>query len=262
MGSSHARPLADSRTTVSKLYEDGRVAGEYLAQRGQFSWQRLLHQLQTAVLQREIAATRPNSVLELAPGPARHAVGLAGIRQGVMLENSTAMIKIAQERLKQARLDRIWSVVQGSAFELDILGDQNPFDLVYSFRFIRHFDRDERRALYSGIRSRLRTNGTLVFDVVNKRVRDRLDTRTAPAAQSALPVFDMTYEPDSFRTEMNAAGFAVRALVPVIGHFQLQSTISHKLDAVAPALSRGLIGAIERIPATQPLEWVAVCSKS
>lgn len=255
------RGEADDKDSVAAVYEDQGVADAYLERRMAFSWQKLLHRKQVSVLDRVIAVHRPASVLELAPGPARLSTDVRGVRRGVMVENSDAMIRIARQRLRQQGLDDVWSVKAGSAFDLGRLLPDEQFDLAYTFRFIRHFRQDERSQLYRGLRDRLAPNGVLVFDVVSKSVRDRLDARTTGTPSGELSVYDATYAPESFRAEMDGHGFMVVELVPVLTHFDMQSWLSYKGDDIAPAAVGAIVGALEHLPFGSPLEWVAVCRR-
>jgi len=252
---------ADDPGSVAAVYEDDGVADTYLAKRTTFSWQKLLHRRQVEVLNRVIAARRPASVLELAPGPARLSTDVTGIRRGVMVENSEAMIRIARQRLRQRGLDAVWSVKAGSAFDLGQLLHGEQFELAFTFRFIRHFRENERARLYREIHERLATEGVLVFDVVGRRVRDALDARATALPRGELSVYDATYAPEQIRAEMHRNGFSIVELVPVLTHFHLQSWLSYKGDDVAPSIVGAVIRGLERLPSRSPLEWVAVCRK-
>ena len=256
-----ARESADDRSSVAALYEDKQTANAYLEKRMQFSWQRLLHRRQVEILSSTIADRRPASVLELAPGPARVSVDVSGVSRGVMVENSEEMIRIARKRLQQRGLDAVWSVLGGSAFDLEsVLGDQK-FDLAYAFRFIRHFREAERAQLYRAIRERLGGDGVLVFDVVNRSVRDALNDRKPDAARDELNVFDATYASDTFRSEMQQHGFRVVGFHPVIAHFRVQAWLCHKGDDLLPGIVAMLVKILEVVPSNAPLEWVAICAK-
>jgi hypothetical protein len=65
------KPLADEQRSVAAIYESGAIAGSYLDKRMLFSWQRLLHQRQVAILNGALAQFAPANLLEVAPGPAR-----------------------------------------------------------------------------------------------------------------------------------------------------------------------------------------------
>ena len=68
---------------VASLYQDSAVAENYIQQRFTFSWGQLLHQKQVAEVNRIIRTSQPASILEVAPGPARLATELHGVRRGV-----------------------------------------------------------------------------------------------------------------------------------------------------------------------------------
>jgi ubiquinone/menaquinone biosynthesis C-methylase UbiE len=175
-----------------------------------------------------------------------------------MLDNSAAMLALAKRRLKEAGLEHLWEIKQGNAFELENLRRQ--FSFLFTFRFLRHFCLDERSRLYSSIRACLRPSGWLMFDVVNKTLRDQLDAKY-PRKTGELEVYDETYTPDTFRQEMKEYGFRVLRLTPVLKHFPLQSWASYQLNHRLKALSSVLVRSIESIPSRQPLEWIALCQR-
>src|SRR5262249_17496085 len=57
--------------------------------------------------------------------------------------------------------------VRGNAFQLPF--DPKSFDLVYSFRFIRHFHSADRQRLYAQLKQVLRPGGYFMMDAVNER---------------------------------------------------------------------------------------------
>lgn len=250
--------LASNEKAVSALYQNSTVADKYIQARFVLAWQQLLHKRQVQSLQRSLQLFNSDNILEIAPGPARLTTELTGIRKGTMLEYSLDMINVAKVRLQERDLLNVWTIVHGNAFESkDCPG---PFDFIYTFRFIRHFDKEHRVRLYTAIHSRLRPRGILMFDVVNStyNMQDKPSTNTK---SDALPVFDAGYTPEKFRDEMNAVGFEVLDMHPVIHHFRIQSWISSKFYDLAPASSRRIVQIIETIPSRSPLEWIAVCRK-
>jgi predicted O-methyltransferase YrrM len=261
MTSESGKVLADEPRSVASVYEDGAIAGSYLAKRMQFSWQRLLHARQVGAVNAALRTHRPAQVLELAPGPARLSVELRGINRGVMVENSEEMIAIALARLKQAGLSEKWRVLGGNAFELGKAVGAAAFDFAYTFRFIRHFREPERRQLYEQLRGRLAPGGLLMFDVVNSHVRARVEARHGSQPSGEIAIYDACYDAAGFTQEMRNNGFEVLSLAPVLRHFGVQSFVSYKLDDIAPRVVERLLGGIERLPSDDPLEWVALCRK-
>ena len=251
--------LASDEKAVSALYQNAAVADQYIQARFVLAWQQLLHETQVQSLRQSIQLFKPDSILEIAPGPARLSTELIDIRNGTMLEYSQEMIDVARARLKERELLNRWTIVHGNAFEpKDCPG---PFNFIYTFRFIRHFDEDDRVRLYAAIHSRLEPGGILMFDVVNSTYN--LQARPASAAKrsDSLSVFDVGYTVKEFHDEMSTAEFEVLNMYPVVRHCRLQSWISSKLYDIAPGFSRRVVRIIEAIPSQSPLEWIAVCRR-
>jgi ubiquinone/menaquinone biosynthesis C-methylase UbiE len=253
--------IADEKHGVAAIYEQGSIAKSYLDKRMQFSWQRLLHRKQVAVMRSVIARHRPANVLEVAPGPARLSTELPDIKKGVMVENSAEMVAIAQQRLREHSLSDAWDVRIGDAFALSSTLAPASFDLAYTFRFLRHFRTAERTHLYEQLRGCLMPGGLLVFDVVGSAVLARVQARNKERAAGEIAIYDVAYSKSEFEREMRDNGFSVIEMVPVLRHFHLQSLISYKGDDVAPRLVDSLVRLLEAVPSREPLEWVAVCRK-
>ena len=111
---------------------------------------------QVAAVNRVIEEEQTENILEVAPGPARLATELKGVRHGLMIDNSAAMLTVAKHRLEAAGIAHLWKLQKGNAFELEKIGQK--FSLVFTFRFIRHFRQDERARLYGSDRSLSRTS--------------------------------------------------------------------------------------------------------
>ncbi len=245
---------ADDPGSVAAVYEDGGIAASYLQERMRFSWQRLLHRSQVRALNQAIAVHRPATVLEVAPGPARLSVELHGITRGVIVENSAEMIGIARNRLAQAKLGDVWTVLRGDAFDLQQLVPSERFELAYTFRFIRHFRDDDRTRLYEQLRQKLAPSGLLMLDVVN-------ETHARQRKPSGIAIHDACYSASGFVQEMKSNGFEVLSLTPILRHFRIHAFLSYKLDDIWPSVIEPLIGHLERIPSSDPLEWIALCRK-
>lgn len=244
---------------VARLYQDAQVAESYCQRRFAHSWSSLLHRKQVTEVNRALAKFQPVNTVELAPGPARLTAGLKGVRNGIMVEYSHEMLAVAQKRLSEAGLAATWDLRHGNAFDLQAMDIQ--CDLLFTFRFIRHFNENDRIRLYKQIHGCLRPGGYLIMDVVNRIVRERVEEHRREKSEGELPVYDMTYTPSEFDDEMKAHGFAVRRLTPVIQHFGLQSWISFTFDHRIGPLAHAIVALLEKIPSWEPLEWVAVCQK-
>ena len=270
---------AKHESSVKTLYQDTKVAEDYIRDRFTWSWSRLLHDRQVRILNEAIKKHGIQCALELAPGPARLTTQVEGLKRGVAVEASVEMLEVARRRIKEKGLDDRWDFREGNAFDLSSI--EETFGLVYTFRFIRHFDLDERKRLYEEILARLDPSGILVFDVVNRPVTERLRAKSSSTtgdstsdhkpddkAKSAdseeyesLSVYDVLYTEEEFRAEMDGFGFDVVSMHPVLRHFELQAWISYKGDTRIRPLSNLIVRTLETMPGGAPLEWVAVVKK-
>jgi ubiquinone/menaquinone biosynthesis C-methylase UbiE len=239
-------PLS-SRAEIQTAYRSPATAEEYVERRFTAELNRLLHNRQVATVQECIDRIAAERVLEIAPGPGRLTRDIRTPGMLVGLEYNEAMI--AQGRAAcGARVG--W--VRGSGFQLPF--DQ-AFDLVYSFRFIRHFHRADREALYAEIRRVLKPGGYFVFDAVNERVSRPL----READPQAYPIYDELYRPEALRAELRGAGFEPLRLIPVQKCYRWQCRSQVLLGPRAGWLNRAVIRFLERLPWRDGLEWVVVC---
>ncbi len=245
--------------SVAELYQNTEVAETYVDKRFTLSWSQLLHETQAAQINRVIREFQPEMVVEVAPGPARLTTEIRGIRKGVLIEYSQEMLVQAKQRLGAAGLSSLWEVRHGNAFNLEEQHIQCNF--LYTFRFIRHFKQEDRGRLYRGIHECLKYHGLLMFDVVNRTVRQKLDAKRRSKSAGELDVYDVTYSADEFNQEMDDHGFEVLSLVPVIRHFGFQSWISYTLDHRIGKRAHNLVRFLECLPSANPLEWIALCRK-
>jgi SAM-dependent methyltransferase len=250
---------ANSERSVASLYSNEAVAATYIQNRFSSSWGKLLHTSQVRQINHVMRDCQPHTILEIAPGPARIAVDLKGVRHGVMIEYSEEMLKLAKYHLSSAGLEALWEVHQHNAFDLESLHLQ--CELLYCFRFIRHFDTSDRARLYQAIHGSLIPRGLFMLDVVNRHVRQRLDLKYGSPSEHGIKVFDATYSPGEFRHELATYGFEVLSMTPVLRCFELQSRISYMMDHRLSTFADLIVRALERVPLQQPLEWTALCRK-
>ncbi len=238
---------------IRSAYRDEAVARDYVAQRFREPLGALLHDRQVHTVQRLIAAHDPRQILELAPGPARLTRDLVRSfgHGAVALDASRQMLNEARRAL--GRAERLVRFVHGDAFQLPFA---QAFDLVYSFRLIRHFDRADRMRLYGELRRVLAPGGLLVFDAVNVAVSAPLRRANPQAYQH----FDALLTVTDVVEELRECGFAVRRLDGVQHRYAWLSKVQVLLAPRSRMLARL---AIEALDATggEPLEWIVTCQR-
>jgi SAM-dependent methyltransferase len=235
---------------IRAAYADEDVAADYVQRRFGTELNRLLHDRQVAAVQRAIERLRPPRTLEVAPGPGRVTADLRPTGVLACLEYNAAMI--ARGRRESPGAAR-W--VRGDAFRLPF---GQCFGLVYSFRFVRHFRRDDRMRLYAEIWRVLEPGGQLLFDAVNERVSRPL----REARPQDYPLYDELYRPAALRDELAAAGFELTALEPLQRCYAWQYRSQVFVGPRSAWLNRQLIRALERLPRREGLEWIVTCRRA
>lgn len=129
---------------------------------------------------------------------------------------------------------------------------------MYTFRFIRHFERDDRARLYEQIRRVLRSGGHLVFDAVNAVVSRPLREQ----AEGGYKIYDVLYESEvELRAELSEEGLKPVRIEPVQRNFPLQHRIQTWVGPRSRWLSRTLIEGIEKVSRGPSLEWIVTCRR-
>jgi ubiquinone/menaquinone biosynthesis C-methylase UbiE len=235
---------------IQDAYRGQETAAKYVHDRFISPLFRVLHEKQVRAVQRVIDRERPHAVLEIAPGPGRVTRDIRPTGRLVGLEYNQGMI--AEGR---AACGGKAEFVQGNAFALPFT---EPFDFVYTFRFIRHFLREDRERLYAEVRRVLRPGGSFMMDAVNVRISKPL--RDANPAE--YRVHDELYTPDQLRAELAAAGLEPVALEPVQKRYRLQQRSQVLIGPRVHWLNNLVIRGLEALPARDGLEWVVTCRRA
>jgi len=235
---------------IQQVYSSEHVAQDYVRKRFDAELTRLLHDRQLAAVQSVIDRVAPVRILEIAPGPGRLTRDIRTHGLLVCLEFNEAMIAEGRCACNGAGA---W--VRGNGFQLAF--DQ-AFDLVYSFRFIRHFHREDRDRLYAEIRRVLKPGGYLVLDAVNERVSRPLRA----ANPESYPIYDKLYRPEELREELAGAGLEPVEMRPIQKFYGLQARSQILLGPRANWLNRLIIRGLERMPGRNGLEWIVTCRRA
>lgn len=242
------KPL-DQRDELQAYYQDERVVAEYLRRRTAQPLNGLLHRAQVEFLNRAIRERRPKRVLEIAPGPARLTAELDYQGQGVAIDASPAMLATARSRLRERGMD--WLISRGDAFCLPFR--DRTFDFVYTLKFVRHFQLEDRRRLYAEIQRVMKPQGVFVLDAQNRAIS--LPHRQRKGLD-AYRIYDVLYDRDEVVAELESVGFRVARVTGMINHFRVQQTLNRLRRVGLASVASALIGAIEHLPTRNPSTWM------
>jgi ubiquinone/menaquinone biosynthesis C-methylase UbiE len=239
-----------NETELRQAYEGERIAAKYIDARFASELHRLLHDQQVRTIQQVMTQTRPKRALEIAPGPGRVLRDLKPSGVLVCLEYNEGMIKCGR-----SACDGKAAWVRGNGFQLPFAP---VFDLVYTYRFVRHFHRKDRERLYAEIRRVLKPGGTFIMDAVNERVAR--PWREADPEQ--FPIYDKLYRPDQLHDELTEAGLVPVQIQSVQKRYSWQYRSQVLLGPRANWLNRLVIRALECLPGGHELEWIVTCRRA
>jgi ubiquinone/menaquinone biosynthesis C-methylase UbiE len=245
------RPL-DQSEELQVFYQDRDVVGSYLKRRTAQPLNGVLHRGQVAFLNRVVAERRPARVLEVAPGPARLTAELHFTGCGVAIDASPQMLAVARDRLRGRPGE--WLIARADAFQLPVA--DHSVDLVYTTKFVRHFQHDDRRRLYTQIRRVLRPGGAFVMDAQNRAVS--LPHRERKGLEK-YPIYDVLYDLPELIAELQAEQFRVTRVAGLLRHFAVQSRLNRLRRVKLGGLASGLVRLVELLPSRAPSTWMVLC---
>ena len=246
-----------SKEKIKKWYEDKDIASAYLKKRFNDPLGRLRHVKQIEVINKEIRKNQPKNVLDIACGPARITADLRGNFDGLAVDNSEEMLKIAKTRVKNKK----WQFKKIDAFKVSEINQK--FDLITSFRFVRHFNNEERKKLYSEIRKLLSDKGLFIFDVVNKKKWNFVrNLGKLIGKKDSMPVYDKFYMRKEIENELRNNGFKIVKIKPSFNYFLIEYAIAKFFSFLRlNKLGFYVIYLIDKIKSMNPYEWTVVCKK-
>ena len=245
------RPL-DQSAELQAFYQDRDVVDSYLRRRTAQPLNGLLHRGQVAFLNRVVAERHPRRVLEIAPGPARLTAELEFSGRGLAIDASPQMLAVARGRLRGR--PGTWLIARGDAFRLPVA--DHTVDLVYTTKFVRHFQRDDRGRLYGEIRRVLRPGGAFVMDAQNRAISQ---PHREQKGVEKYPIYDVLYDLPELIDELEAERFHVARVDGLVKHFGVQSRLNRLRHLKLTALARWLVQAVEVLPSAAPSTWMVCC---
>jgi ubiquinone/menaquinone biosynthesis C-methylase UbiE len=213
----------------------------------------LLHARQASIVRDLVRRQGIRRAAELAPGPARVTIDVAPLLDRVLLLDASRQM-LAEARRRLGTGAGAARFVQADAFRLPL---RTRVDLVYTFRLIRHFERQDRLRLYREVAGILSPGGWLIFDAVNEVVSAPLRAR---AAHGEYEHFDALLTPNLLRDELQEAGFRLDRLLGAQRRYSLLVACQIYVAPRSAALARAAMELVDRFGG-EPLEWVVICRR-
>jgi ubiquinone/menaquinone biosynthesis C-methylase UbiE len=244
----------DQPGDLKRYYQDQGVVDTYMQRRTGQPLNGILHRGQVRFLNRVLASRRPRVVLEIACGPGRLTAEMRGVQLGVAVDASPAMLESAKHRLNGSTSR--WTFLRTDAFVLPFRSE--AFDVVYTLRFLRHFQAADRQRLYGEIRRVLRPGALLILDALNRDVS--LPYRLRHGVEK-YHIYDALYRQREIEAELQTAGFRVAETEGILKHASLQRSLNRFRRLRMGRLAALLIGVLEHFPSRQPSTWMIVGEK-
>jgi ubiquinone/menaquinone biosynthesis C-methylase UbiE len=241
---------------IQAFYDDPTVVESYLDRRTAQPLNSVLHERQVSFLNDVITELKPWRMLEVAPGPGRLSAEVLPVPVPVGIDASPRML-VEARRQTRAHHRPHWSFIHGDGFRLPFA--DGVFDLAYSVRFVRRFERERRSVIYREIRRVVRPGGHVVFDAQNRLVAE---PHRSARGLDRYPVYDELYLRDELVAELEAAGLAPVRIEGIMRRFTWQWRLNRlRRFRLGPA-ARVLIRALEHAPDANPSTWMVLCKVS
>ncbi|WP_394884859.1 methyltransferase domain-containing protein [Clostridium butyricum] len=145
-------------------------------------------------------------LLDIASGDGRILKELFEFGKCTSIDNSSEMLKIVFD--KYAHNNGL-TIKKGDFLEINV---ENKYDVITTFRYIRHFEYEDRKVIYEKIRKSLNDNGIFIFDVPN--IDAELKLRETLGWQN-FNIYDVFWSKKSIELEAEQNGFEIKFCIPV-----------------------------------------------
>ncbi len=240
---------------VKEYYREKNTVDEYIRNRFNEPLNKVEHLRQVTILNDIIEKNDCKFVVEFAPGPARVTTEIK-TGEGVSIDSSENMLELAKERMKKK--GKKWKFIHA-----DILNSQlklsKKADLLFCFRFLLHFQKGDRAKIYRQAANILKKEGLLVFEAMNGKI---VHPVRKILGKKRYFIYDHLYDKPELFLELEQNGFKIIRLYPVLKHFKTQAILSRPLKFMNLNLeAERVIREIEKIPTSDPYQWVVLCQK-
>lgn len=263
--------MLKTKQQIQHSYTAKEKAREYEKQRFSHPFWRMAHQKEMSFINNFFKKIKPRKILEIAIGTGRVARDLKYFREGVGLDNSEAMLDIARERLGMGKdheqgsdLLGKWTLIKGDAFDLPF--EENSFDAILSFRFIRHFSKKDREKILKQAYRVLKPKGYLIFEALNKNMGSYAKKITSVGKKNLFdkPIYDELWTKEELKKELEDLGFKD---IQFFSYLKILNKLwgTYQIAAMARLMGFGIVfkwlfQLLDALPG-EPFQWEVICQK-
>ena len=313
-----------TKQQIQNSYIVEKRAREYEKQRFLHPFWRMAHEKEVEIINNFFKKIKPKRILEVAVGTGRVARNLKYFEEGVGVDNSEAMLKVAESviatrpapfpkeagrrgnpvvngtrkglrpfknndfrgssKSSPARLlrsvrqesdlprndsesvaSRKWTLLKGDAFDLPF--EKNTFDAVLSFRFIRHFSKQDREKILKQALRVLKPGGYLIFEALNKNMGNYAKKITSINKKNLFdkPIYDELWTKEELEQELESIGFSEIQFFPYLKILNKLWGI-YQIAAAARLLGFGFVFKwlfrwLDGFWKGEPFQWEIICRK-
>ncbi|MBI5872202.1 class I SAM-dependent methyltransferase [archaeon] len=204
---------------------------------------------QASIVNEFIRHVSPRVVLDVGVGNARLAKQLKGVKRGIGVDTSKAMLDVARKELGGN-----WGVVVGDAFRLPV--KKKSIDLLISTRLLRILAVKDRCKVLRSFRETLKDDGFLVIDALNQRALFKSESDAGKKINSYY------WTKKELIKELKDNGFGVVKVRPVFNYFFVKRFLLRYKGQKLRKLVSVLINFSERLGDVNALEWLVLCQKA
>ncbi len=251
-----------TKEQIEQKYQSWELVREYEKRRFHHPIWGMAHFKEVAIVNRFLKRIHPQKLLEIAPGTARISRNLksAYFEKGYAIDASPQMLKVTRDMLSPVR----WKVRLGDAFAMDF--PENYFDVVMTFRFIRHFLLHDRKKIYAQVNRVLKPGGYLIFEAFHKNMEPIAYEKIGLGG--AKGIYDELWTKAGLARELDEAGFELVILKRYLNQVGLCYFIDRfralffrltKLEMLK--FWRGVYRLIDLVPSSHNCYFEVLCRK-
>lgn len=248
----------ERRDEIRVFYADVDLINNYEQMRFSHPIWKHAHRKEITVANSILKRKRPKRVLDLALGTARATRYLRGFEVGIGTDISEEMLLKSRSTLDTVgNVKDRWYLVGSDAFQLPFAG--RSFDVVVSFRFLRHFRGDDRVEIFQEVRRVLVPGGYFIFEALNSQMSE---VAFQNAELDKYRIYDELWCEEELQKEVEETGFRLHSLFPILNHFQFLWFVNEGLIKLGlRPFSAFFLRFLDRFPSNNPYEWGVVCQK-